>query len=70
MENEWQVLVAELEKLANQVGVSLPPLPQPPPDGPVGPEWADPWLIEARRLGWLTDWVRKAAKAEAKEKGK
>lgn len=73
VDKEWQALSAKLEKLSAAMGVPLPPLPQPPAEGPVGLEWANPWLVEARRLDWLTGClaeVNAALAAKQERKGK
>lgn len=61
MDEKWQAVIATCEKLSQAAGVPPPQPPQPPANGPVGREWADPWLREARRLDWLTGWLGEVA---------
>lgn len=59
MDDKWQIIIAECEKLSEQTGVKVMPL-QPPADGePVGQEWADPWLREAHHLDWMASFLRR-----------
>lgn len=60
---KWQIIVAECERLSEAAGVPLPAFPQPPSQGPVGQEWADPWLRESRRLDWLGGFLKRVGGA-------
>lgn len=63
MDDKWQIILAECERLSEAAGAPLPAFPQPPAEGPVGQEWADPWLREARRLDWLAGFLKRVGGA-------
>lgn len=62
MDDKWQIIIAECERLSQAAGLPLPGFPQ-QPAGPVGPEWADPWRREARRLDWLAGYLHEVGVA-------
>lgn len=70
MDEKWQAVIAAGEKLSQAAGIPLPAPPQPPANGPVGREWADPWLREARRLDWLAGWLDEVSAALAEKPAK
>jgi hypothetical protein len=67
MNDKWQIIVAECEKISEQTGVRVLPI-QPPADGePVGAEWANLWQREARHLDWMAGFLRRVSGALEKE---